>query len=312
MRTRRPCSVHARSAFAGFRFPSDVIVLAVRWYLRFGLSYRDVEELRSERGVEVDHVTVYRWVLRFTPLLADAARPCRHGVGDRWQVDETSVKVAGHWRDLYRAIDQFGQVIDVFVAAAETPRPPVGASTRPSARPRSRPRGHHRSGAGLFGRVGGSAASGMAPHRPVRQQPGRGGSRQAEGAAAADARAQARPQRKGGRGWACIHAEPSPWPLRAGGRGANEPASGRFSRRTGRGDLIPRAGLRLQPALRRGNATAPVRPIWYLWALAPLVVAVATAAVLSVGPSGFPKLAAWAQMQGFPSAGLWGTWVLIL
>jgi transposase-like protein len=81
------------------------------------LSYRDVEELLSERGVEVDHVTVYRWVLRFTPLLADAARPCRHAVGDRWQVDETYVKVAGQWRYVYRAIDQFGQVIDVVVTA---------------------------------------------------------------------------------------------------------------------------------------------------------------------------------------------------
>ena len=85
MRTCRPCPAPvAPSAFAGFRFPSDVIVLAVRWYLRFGLSYRDVEELLAERGVEVDHVTVYRWVQRFTPLLAEAARPCRHRVGDRW------------------------------------------------------------------------------------------------------------------------------------------------------------------------------------------------------------------------------------
>jgi transposase-like protein len=106
-----------RSAFAGFRYPSDVIVLAVRWYLRFGLSYRDVEELLTERGVEVDHVTIYRWVLRFTPMLAEAARPCRHRVGDRWQVDETYVRVAGHWRYVYRAIDQFGQVIDVLVSA---------------------------------------------------------------------------------------------------------------------------------------------------------------------------------------------------
>jgi transposase-like protein len=84
--------------------------------LRFGLSYRDVEELLIERGVEVDHVTVYRWVRRFTPLLAEAARPCRHRVGDRWQVDETYVKVAGRWRYVYRAIDQFGQVVDVFVS----------------------------------------------------------------------------------------------------------------------------------------------------------------------------------------------------
>src|SRR6266516_2917234 len=90
MRSRRPRpSPAAHSAFAGFRFPPDGIVLAVRWYLRFGLSYRDVEELLAERGVEVDHVTVYRWVLRFTPLLAEAARPCRHAVGGRWFVDAT-------------------------------------------------------------------------------------------------------------------------------------------------------------------------------------------------------------------------------
>jgi transposase-like protein len=83
-RSRR--SIPPRSAFAGFCYPSDVIVLAVRLYLRFGLSYRDVGELLTERGVEADHVTVYRWVLRFTPLLAEAARPCRHAVGDRWFV----------------------------------------------------------------------------------------------------------------------------------------------------------------------------------------------------------------------------------
>jgi IS6 family transposase len=86
MRTRRPRPTPAtRSAFAGFCFPPEVIVLAVRWYLRFALSYRDVEELLAERGLDVDHVTVYRWVQRFTRLLAEAARPCRHAVGDRWR-----------------------------------------------------------------------------------------------------------------------------------------------------------------------------------------------------------------------------------
>ena len=100
-RTRRPgLGPVPQSAFAGFRFPPEVIVLAVRWSLRFGLSYRDLEELLTERGVEVDHVTVYRWVLRFTPLLAEAARPCRDAVGDRWSVDETYVRVAGQWRYL--------------------------------------------------------------------------------------------------------------------------------------------------------------------------------------------------------------------
>jgi transposase, IS6 family len=88
----------------------------VRWYLRFALSYRDVEELLADRGIDVDHVTIYRWVQRFTPLLAEAARPCRHAVGDRWQVDETYVKVAGRWRYVYRAIDQSGQVVDMFVS----------------------------------------------------------------------------------------------------------------------------------------------------------------------------------------------------
>jgi transposase-like protein len=104
------------SSFAGFRFPPDVITLAVRWYLRYGLSYRDVEELLAERGIEVDHVTIYRWVQRFTPLFIDAARPCRHARGDRWFVDETYIKVAGRWVYLYRAIDQVGQVIDVLVS----------------------------------------------------------------------------------------------------------------------------------------------------------------------------------------------------
>ena len=123
MRIRRPHPAPVpRSAFAGFCFPPDVIVLAVRWYLRFSLSYRDVEELLAERGIQVDHVTVYRWVQRFTPLLAEAARPCRHAVGDRWEVDETYVKVAGRWRYVYRAIDQFGQVIDVFVSARRDAR----------------------------------------------------------------------------------------------------------------------------------------------------------------------------------------------
>jgi transposase-like protein len=103
-------------SFAGFRFPPDVVLMAVRWYLRYGLSYRDVEELLAERGVDVDHVTIYRWVQRFTPLVIDAARPCRHSVGDRWFVDETYVRVAGVWRYVYRAVDQHGQVIDVLVS----------------------------------------------------------------------------------------------------------------------------------------------------------------------------------------------------
>jgi IS6 family transposase len=104
------------SAFTGFGFPPEVILLAVTWYLRFGLSYRDLKELLAERGVEVEHVSLHRWVQRFTPLLIDAARPCRHAVGRRWFVDETSVKVAGVWPNVYRAVDGYGQIIDVYVS----------------------------------------------------------------------------------------------------------------------------------------------------------------------------------------------------
>ena len=113
-RSRPP--VQALSAFAGFRFPPDVILLAVRWYLRYSLSYRDLEELLAERGIDVDHVTLYRRVQRFTPELIDAASPRRHSVGDRWFVDETFVKVAGISRYVYRAVDQHGQVSDVYVS----------------------------------------------------------------------------------------------------------------------------------------------------------------------------------------------------
>src|SRR3954451_17546278 len=99
------------SAPAGYRFPRGVIAVAVRWYLRYGLSYRDVEELLAERGIEVDHVTVYRWVQAFTEQFIDAARSARHASGERWFVDETYVKVAGRWTFMYRAMHLHGRVI---------------------------------------------------------------------------------------------------------------------------------------------------------------------------------------------------------
>jgi transposase-like protein len=114
------------ASFAGYRFPPEVILLAVRCYLRYGLSYRDVEELLAERGVDVDHVTIYRWVRRFTPLVIEAAWPCRHSVGERWFVDETYVRVAGVWRYVYRAVDQHGHVIDIYVSKRRN----VAAATR--------------------------------------------------------------------------------------------------------------------------------------------------------------------------------------
>jgi transposase-like protein len=82
-----PCDrVHSATELGvcWIQVPPEVILLAVRWYLRYGLSYRDLEELLAERGIEVGHATLFRWVQRFTPILADAARPCRHRVGGHW------------------------------------------------------------------------------------------------------------------------------------------------------------------------------------------------------------------------------------
>ncbi|MGN6359644.1 MAG: IS6 family transposase [Thermomicrobiales bacterium] len=102
--------------FSGYRFPPEVIALAVRWYLRFRLSYADVAELLAERGVPVDPSTLFDWVRAFAPLYADAARPFRRAVGGSWSVDETYTKVAGKPAYVYRAIDGHGQVVDVYVS----------------------------------------------------------------------------------------------------------------------------------------------------------------------------------------------------
>ncbi len=104
------------SAFCGYRFPDDIIALAVRWYLRFRLPYADIAELLAERGVHVDPSSVFDWVQRFTPLYKEAARPHRHRVGTRWAVDETYIRLAGRWVYAYRAIDEHGQVIDVYLS----------------------------------------------------------------------------------------------------------------------------------------------------------------------------------------------------
>ncbi len=92
---RRRFTARSATPFSGYRFPPDVIALAVRWYLRFRLSYADVAELLVERGVRVDASTIYDWVRAFAPLYEDAARPFRHAVGGTWSVDETDATVAG-------------------------------------------------------------------------------------------------------------------------------------------------------------------------------------------------------------------------
>src|SRR6266852_4837033 len=103
--------------FKGYRFPTDIILLSVRWYLRYNLSYRDLEEMLEERGAFLDHTTVFRWVIRFTPLLLAAFKKRKAPVGGRWRMDETYVKVKGQDRYLYRAVDKAGDTVDFLLTA---------------------------------------------------------------------------------------------------------------------------------------------------------------------------------------------------
>src|SRR5687767_9412898 len=110
----RRFTARSTSAFSNHGFPDDVIALAVRWYVRYRLSYADVVEWFAERGLVVDRSTICRWVRRFLPLFQDAARVHRQPVGDKWWADETYTRLNGTWTYIYRAIDQHGQVVDAY------------------------------------------------------------------------------------------------------------------------------------------------------------------------------------------------------
>jgi transposase-like protein len=109
-------TARSSSAFAGYRFPDDIIALAVRWYLHYRLPYANVAELLAERGVYVDASTILDWVQRFAPLYQEAAPPHREQVRGKWSIDETYIKVAGVPCSVFRASDAWGQVIDVYVS----------------------------------------------------------------------------------------------------------------------------------------------------------------------------------------------------
>jgi putative transposase len=104
--------------FKGHRIEKDIILLCVRWYLAYPLSYRNLEEMMEERGVQVDHSNIYRWVQKFTPPLEAAFRNGKkRPVGSGWRMDETYIKVKGQWKYLYRAVDREGQTIDFLLTA---------------------------------------------------------------------------------------------------------------------------------------------------------------------------------------------------
>jgi transposase, IS6 family len=101
------------------QFEPEVILLAVSWYLRFSLSYRDVEELLAERRLSVDHVTVWRWVQRYAPEMERRLRSRLNSNNDSWRVDETYIRVKGKWRYLYRAVDSSGATLDFLLSAKQ-------------------------------------------------------------------------------------------------------------------------------------------------------------------------------------------------
>ncbi len=116
-------------------FQADIILLCVRWYLRYSLSYRDLEEMMLERGLQVDHTTIYRWVQRYAPELEKRSRPHLKAPNDSWRVDETYIKVKKVWMYLYRAVDSDGNTLSVLLspmrdAEGGMPRPLNASSSK--------------------------------------------------------------------------------------------------------------------------------------------------------------------------------------
>ena len=104
-------------AAKGMRFPINIILVCIRWYAAYPLSYRHLEEMMEERGVFVDHSSINRWAIRFLPLLEKVLRKHKRPVGGSWRMDETYIKVKGAWKYLYRAVDKEGKTVDFLLTA---------------------------------------------------------------------------------------------------------------------------------------------------------------------------------------------------
>ncbi|NOD32676.1 IS6 family transposase [Ruegeria atlantica] len=103
-------------SFKGAHFPRDVILHAVFFYLRYSVSYRDLEEILAERSTSVDHATLNRWIVKYAPLVADRARRKKQCCDRSWRMDETYVRVKGEWVYLYRAVDKHGKTLDFMLS----------------------------------------------------------------------------------------------------------------------------------------------------------------------------------------------------
>src|SRR5918999_2547991 len=104
------------SPFKWRHFEGPIILLCVRWHLRYCLSYRDLEEMMAERGLKVDHTTIYRWVQQYAPELEKRCKPHLKQTTDSWRVDETYIKVKGEWLYLYRAVDSAGNTLEFLLS----------------------------------------------------------------------------------------------------------------------------------------------------------------------------------------------------
>jgi IS6 family transposase len=110
-------SDQTQNPFKWRHFQADIILLCVRWYLRYSLSYRDLEEMMLERGLHVDHTTISRWVQRYAPELSKRCRPHLKATNDSWRVDETYINVKKQWMYLYRSVDSEGNTLDFFLSS---------------------------------------------------------------------------------------------------------------------------------------------------------------------------------------------------
>ena len=103
--------------FKRMRFPIDLLLVSIRWYVAYPLSYRHVEEMMEERGLSVDHSSISKWAVRFLPQIEKMVRKHKRPVGGSWRMDETYIKVKGVWKYLYRAVDKQGKSVDLLLTA---------------------------------------------------------------------------------------------------------------------------------------------------------------------------------------------------